>query len=200
MRGTLISACLGVITNLLSKYKQLILLAALVMSAIQVAPAHAHYQWAEVVGVEPIYQQVAVNVPQQQCWTQQIPVTTTSYTQGDYRPRENLTGILVGGLLGAAVGNHLGHGSSNRKVGAVAGGLLGASVANDVGRNNAVRQQSQTRWVNQQQCQTVDQVQYQQQLAGYRVSYLFNGRVLTAMMDRDPGPQVQLWVDVRPFY
>jgi uncharacterized protein YcfJ len=182
------------------KYRQAIRMASLIALVLQVPLARAHYQWAEVVGVEPVYQQVAVNVPQQQCWNQQVPVTTTYYSEGNYRPRDNLTGILVGGLVGAAVGNHLGHGSSNRRIGAVAGGLLGASVANDVGRNNAVRQQSQTQWVNQQQCQMVDQVQYQQQVTGYRVSYVFNGRVLTAMMDRDPGPQVQVWVDVRPYY
>jgi uncharacterized protein YcfJ len=181
-------------------YRQLIRLAGIATLVIQVPLAQADYQWAEVVGAQPVYQQVAVNVPQQQCWNQQVPVTTSYYTEGDYRPKENLTGILVGGLIGAAVGNHLGHGAGNRKVGAVAGGLLGASVANDVGRNNSMRQQSQTQWVNQQQCQTVSQMQYQQQLTGYRVSYLFNGRVLTAMMDRDPGPQVQVWVDVRPYY
>lgn len=172
----------------------------LVAVLIQAPVARAHYQWAEVVGVEPIYQQVAISVPQQQCWNQQVPVTTTYYSESEYRPRENLTGILVGGLIGAAVGNRLGHGSDNRKIGTVAGGLLGASVANDVGRNNSRRTQSETRWVDQQQCQTVNQVQYQQQITAYRVSYLFNGRVLTAMMDRDPGPQVQLWVDVRPYY
>lgn len=154
---------------------------------------HKHHQhhgdYARVVNANPIYQQIATEVPQQSCHYESVayrePGRSSSYT-----------GPIVGGLIGAAVGNELGHSKRNKQVGAVAGGLLGATLGHNVSRHHA----GTTRYRDEQVCHTSYRTEYAQQLVGYNVTYKYHGQLYHTRTDRHPGDRIPVNVQVHPTY
>lgn len=143
--------------------------------------------YARVVDARPIYQRVAIEVPQESC----------SYETVSYREpgrSDSYTGTIVGGLIGAAVGHELGHSRRNKDVGAVAGGLLGASIGRDVSRNRS----GTTRYREEQVCHTSYRKEYTEQLLGYDVTYKYHGQLYQTRTDSHPGRQIPVNVQVRP--
>jgi len=156
------------------------LAAPLLLTALA-APAFAtdYMDRAPVVSSVPVYQ--TVNEPQQQCWTESV----TSYEE-----RRTPGGAILGGLTGGLIGNTIGRGNgraASTAVGAVIGALVGDHLANR--DNSAV---AVTRPI--QRCQTVES--YRQVLAGYQVTYNYNGRNTTVVLPYDPGPSVPIEVGV----
>lgn len=149
-----------------------------------VAPAPAQsqeqvqYVEAPVLSVKPVYQQVQVARPRQEC--QQVPVDTTG---------NHVAGTVLGGALGGLVGNQFGKGSGNAAMtalGAVAGAVAGNSVA------------SQGDGQVQTQCRTINDYVMQRQQDGYDVSYQLNGQTYHTHRDRDPGSTIRVRVGVTP--
>jgi len=85
-----------------------------------------------VIKSEPVYKVVTKRTPYQECWDEQVPVssgTTNNDTIGA------LIGGVAGGILGHQVGG--GHGKDVATVGgAIIGTLVGKNLA-DQGNNNA---------------------------------------------------------------
>ncbi len=142
-----------------------------------------HYDYARVVAVEPIYQQVKYYEPQQEC----------HYERRRIRGGNNTTAIIVGSLLGGALGNELGHNKSNKRVGAVAGAILGGSIANDVTRGKRTYHSQ-----NEQVCTTTQQVRYHEKITGYNVGYKYRGKTYYTQTGRHPGDEIKIAVDIRP--
>ncbi|GJM14544.1 MAG: hypothetical protein DHS20C12_29470 [Pseudohongiella sp.] len=152
--------------------------------------AETDYKYAEVVESTPIYQIVEVQVPQEQCWEEEIVVDRPG------RSRDGNTGVLLSTIIGGAIGNAVGNGKSNRRVGTVVGAVLGHSVGRDIIRAN--RDPDIREYQTVQRCQTVyDEVQ-EERLVGYNVTYLYNGEEHSIRTETDPGEQIRLRVSIEP--
>lgn len=152
---------------------------------------YGDYEYARVIDVDPIIQRVRVSVPREQCYEE------TRYDQGrSSAPRGSAGSMILGGILGAAVGNQIGSGDG-RRAATVAGAVIGSAVGHDVAdRRNASRTSYDSRTV--ERCETTYVDEYEERVDGYDVTYVYNGRRMTTRMPYDPGDRVRVRVDVYP--
>lgn len=141
--------------------------------------------YARVVSRTPIYTQVQVAEPTQQCHQQQVVYN---------EPRHNnLAGTLLGGIIGGVVGHQFG-GGRGRDVATAIGAVVGANVGSQSGRYNGGSQHVSY----QTRCQTVNTYRYEQRLQGYDVTYSYDGRLYSTRLPYDPGNRMQVQVNVQP--
>ncbi len=152
-------------------------------------PRNHHTDYARVTNVDPVYKTVSHRIPEQSCWIE------TSY-EPVYRGHQPGTPMILGTLIGGAIGNKLGHSNTNKKVGAVAGAILGGSIASDINHKN----NNHTVAHDQEVCDTVYRTEYEELLVGYDVSYRYHDRHYTSRMNEHPGKRIKVEVAVRPVY
>lgn len=156
------------------------------------------YDFARVVDVQPVYDEVPVSEPRRVCWNE--PVTYASeprYTR--YRPR-NDTPEIVGGIIGGLIGNQFGHGDG-RAAATVAGFALGSAVARDAERRDRYYDSYGPRYertVNERRCEVREDYRRERQLIGYDVTYDYNGTVGRTFTERQPGTEIRVRVAVEP--
>ena len=143
------------------------------------------YDTAKVVWADPIYETVQVSRPVEECWTEQVVVSDRRH--GSY------TGTIAGGIVGGVVGHQFGRGRGKTAM-TVAGTLLGASIGHDLSHRPA----RAYRVVEEEHCELVEQVEYQEQLVGYRVKYRYKGETFFTRTDEHPGKRIRIRVDVDP--
>jgi uncharacterized protein YcfJ len=162
-------------------------LSVVMLLASQTAFADAEYiDRARVLSVAPQVQQV--NQPRQECRTEYI---SESVYQA---PARSNTGAIIGGVAGGLLGSTIGRGGGRVAAAAVGAGV-GAIVGDRVDNQNPYgNERVVTRPV--QQCVMVDQ--WQTMTTGYLVNYEYQGRQYSTMMDRDPGPTLEVAVMIRP--
>jgi uncharacterized protein YcfJ len=125
------------------------------------AQAESYRVSARVTGVEPFYRTVQASEPVRRCHNVEVPVygTRRGGSSGD---------VLAGALIGGAIGNQFGSGSGKDAM-TVLGAILGADAAGSQPR------QVITGYTTERVCETVDEVRESREVAGYRVSYRWNG-------------------------
>jgi uncharacterized protein YcfJ len=141
-------------------------------------PAASGSDRGSVISVTPIVQQVVV--PRQVCYDEQVAVQ---------RPPSG-AGALVGAIAGGAFGHAIGSGAGQAAATAI-GAFSGAVVGNNV---EAVGQPAQVHTARR--CTT--QNAYEERTTAYNVVYEYAGRQYTSQMRQDPGPYVQVQVQVAP--
>lgn len=146
--------------------------------------------YARVVAAHPVYERVAHSVPREECRIEQVRYEHPSYN------RPSATGILTGTMLGAAVGHQIGRDKDGKKIGRIAGALLGASIGNDVSRRSAP---ARVEYRDEERCDLTYLTEYRQELAGYDVTYEYGGKMYHTRMNHDPGTEIRVAVDVRPY-
>lgn len=166
--------------------RKLILSSMVMMAASQSAFADAEYiDRARVLSVAPQVQQI--NQPRQECHTEYV-------RESVYESSRSNTGAIVGGVAGGLLGSTIGRGNGRIAAAAVGAGV-GAIVGDRVGNQNTYgNERIVTRPI--EQCVMVDQ--WQTVTTGYMVNYEYQGRQYSTMMDRDPGPVLDVAVSVRP--
>lgn len=144
---------------------------------------------ARVVDVEPLVRMVRVSTPRRECWDEVVTIRRA--------PGNSYTPEIVGSIVGAAVGNRFGRGSG-RDIATIAGAVLGGTLGHDYksrrGRPGEVEQ------VVEERCEIHHDVQTEERVEGYRVTYRYHGRDYTTRMDQDPGDRIPVSVSVRPLY
>jgi uncharacterized protein YcfJ len=143
---------------------------------------NAHYAWADVLRVDPVYGVARTSTPSTQCYDQQVVQQT---------PGNKGIGTVLGAVVGGVLGSTIGHGRGNTAAivgGAVAGGAVGNSVSSG----------GQTYASNQTVCQPVTQVSEQRQIIGYDVEYRYHGDVYVSRLSYDPGERLRVRVSVSP--
>lgn len=151
--------------------------------------SNSFQDWARVTNVRPAYQRV--NVPQQQCTNEVVYDQQDSY-RSDNR---SLGGVVIGGLAGGLLGNQVG-GGSGKTAATAAGAVVGAIVGDRISNNGYRGGQQVARGREVQRCYTVDQ--WEDRLSGYDVTYEYNGRRYTQLMQQHPGNRVRVNVSVSP--
>jgi uncharacterized protein YcfJ len=143
---------------------------------------NAHFAWADVLRVDPVYGVTRTATPTQQCYDQQVVQQT---------PSNKGVGTVLGAVVGGVLGSTIGHGRGNTAAivgGAVAGGAVG----------NAVSSGGQAYTSNQTVCQPGTQVAEQRQIIGYDVEDRYHGDVYMSRLSYDPGERLRVRVNVSP--
>jgi uncharacterized protein YcfJ len=162
--------------------KYLVLLLPLLTACTSYSQQHRdRYQMATVTSAQPVYRTVEIHKPKRVCEERQVVK----------RHADSAAPTIVGAIIGGALGNAIGHNSSNKKVGMAAGAVLGGAVGHDIGQKNGTDVMH-----HETVCyQAGTEVEYQSVVDGYQVIYQLNGREYTTLMDRDPGPQMPVYVE-----
>lgn len=142
---------------------------------------------ARVIDSQPIYETVSYNDPVRECRIEERLVR---------HPSRNKTPVILGSIIGGAIGNELGHSKTNKKVGVVVGSILGGAIASDINREHNRHRHSEVR--HERVCHMVDQVRYEEELVGYNVRYKYKGRVYHTTMASHPGERIRIAVNIKP--
>jgi uncharacterized protein YcfJ len=148
------------------------------------------YEYARVVDVDPIIHRVRVSTPRRECYTDTVYEDVRR--QGPSTPGAT----ILGGIIGAAVGNQIGRGDG-RRAATAAGAIIGATVGNtQAERRNPGY--TETRAHDVERCDVRYEERYEERIDGYNVTYVYNGRQSTTRLPYDPGDRIRVRVDVRP--
>ncbi|MEO8802500.1 MAG: glycine zipper 2TM domain-containing protein [Rudaea sp.] len=160
------------------------------------APAYSgddniHYSWADVLRVDPVFDNAAATPAQTECWEEQVPVgSSDSEDRHGKRTAATVFGAIIGGLLGNRIGKGDGRQAATA-AGAVAGGVIGSNLAADDERVDGAR------YTTQRRCRETSAPR-QRHIVGYDVEYRFRGEVYTSRMPHDPGNRLRVRVSVTP--
>ena len=141
--------------------------------------------WADVLRVDPVYDNVVQNRPREECYDADV--------NRRYDTRGNNTGSTVlGAIVGGALGNQVGKGDG-RKAATIAGALIGGAIGNDQARrDDRYYTDSETR------CRTISERSSERRIVGYDVQYRYRGDVYSSQLDYDPGERMRVRVNVMP--
>ncbi len=147
------------------------------------SPAGAHFAWADVLRVDPIYETVSVTRPRRECHDVQVVE----------RQRGNGTaGAVLGAVVGGVLGNTIGKGDG-RKAATVAGAVAGGAI----GHGAATRNDGETGYTRTR-CEDVPEVTQEQRISSYDVEYRYHGDVYVSRLAYDPGERLRVRVSVTP--
>jgi uncharacterized protein YcfJ len=160
-----------------------------------------HYGWADVLRVDPVYDEAAAGAPQeavaggaqQECYEEQVLQEPAQANAPDDGKRGGAT--VLGAIFGGIVGSRFGKGDGRKAAtaaGAVAGGVVGNNLASS---NDAAR--AAPRYTTQRRCRQVEGGA-QRRVVGYDVEYRYRGEVYTSRMNSDPGDRMRVKVTVTP--
>ncbi len=157
------------------------------------------YAYARVVDVDPIVRHIRISEPRRECWTE-TRYEDVSYTERVGPPaKANPGAMILGGIIGAALGNQIGHGDG-RRVATVAGAVIGTAIGHDASsrRGQAQRVVTESRPYEAERCEVRYDERFEDRIDGYRVTYEYNGSRQTTQLPYDPGDRIRVRVDVRP--
>ena len=157
------------------------------------APESMHYGWADVLRVDPVYDDAVAGGPQQECYEEQVLQEPAQANAPDDGKRVGAT--VLGAIFGGIVGSRFGKGDGRKAAtaaGAVAGGVVGNNLASS---NDAAR--VPPRYATQRRCRQVEGAA-QRHVVGYDVEYRYRGEVYSSRMNNDPGDRMRVKVTVTP--
>ncbi len=139
----------------------------------------------------------------QQCWNEQ----TSAYDDGYYRDsngrlyrgdgRTNTSGLVLGALVGGALGNTVGKGDG-RKAATIAGAVIGGAIGAHAG-NDDYQYRDDTSGVVRR-CRTVTLADGGDNRYGnaYNVTYTYAGQTYETVTRYDPGSTIRVMVEIKP--
>lgn len=140
------------------------------------------FAFADVLSAEPVYEVVESTRPREQCFER----------RGE-RYNDSTTGTIVGAIIGGAAGSRVGDGNG-RRAATVAGAVIGGLVGREVDANNGPVRNGGSRT----ECETVNEIVEEQQIAGYDVQYRYRGEVYLSRLSYDPGSKLRIRVAISP--
>ena len=149
-------------------------------------PESIHYGWADVLRVDPVYdEQAQATATHEECYDEQVPVQTQDSRAG---------GTVVGAIVGGVIGHQVGKGNG-RTAATAAGAAAGAVVG-----NNLAAQSDRNGYVTERRCRTVagEGKAGERRIAAYEVEYRYRGELYTARMSYDPGDRMRVRITVTP--
>ena len=173
--------------------------ALLLATSAQAGPGkrNVNYDYAKVVGVDPITETVRVSTPRRECWTEKVE---------HYKERKgykSATPVILGSIIGGAIGNELGHHKDAKRGGLLVGAILGGSIGRDIqrsyGRNHS-RNHGGTYYTNEEVCKTYNDYHDEERVVGYNVAYKYRGHVYHTETPQHPGKRIKVKVKVIPVH
>ena len=213
-------------TSELTGFANVAMLAAAVVFSSAAAASHqrsgftdnSFYAYAKVTQAEPIYETFEHQVPREQCWNEKVRYDTydrhTDHHPQHHARNRSSTPVILGALIGGALGNELGHHKRNKQVGAVAGAILGGAIGADIQRQNHRERHHNVNshdnyhgnydasydvaYRTEQRCKTYYDIETEQRLSGYQVSYIYSGHEYHTITDQHPGKKLRVRIAVAP--
>lgn len=177
----------------------------------QYSRANRFTEYAEVISSHPVYREVSIREPRQECWTEQERHVIRHEGQSSNRYRRHGSGsgdVVVGGLIGGVIGNQLGrHGGRGTRAGATAAGaIIGSALASESGSSARHRREQRHETAPQtvyetrpvEHCRSVTDTRWEQRVQHYDVTYRYMGKTFTTRTKREPGSQIELQISVSP--
>lgn len=159
--------------------KTLLLFSAIGLSGVTSA---RHYtDDAKVVHVEPVYDYLRIQQPEQVC-----------YPLERRHSRYNPTSTIVGAVIGGAIGNALARNSRSRGIATVAGATIGSQIGYHSGRrrdDTSYSQHCETHYASSTKVR---------ELRGYDVTYRYRGQSMHTFMKHYPGKRIKVKVRAKP--
>jgi uncharacterized protein YcfJ len=146
----------------------------------------AHYGWAAVLRVDPVYDEPSATVQQQECYEEQVPLGESGPEDHGKRTMATMIGAVVGGLLGNQVGK-----GDGRQAATVAGAVAGGAIGNQVAREPP-------QYTTQRHCRPIGVGPGPRHVVAYDVEYRYRGEVFTSRVAYDPGDRMRVRVSVTP--
>ncbi|AJQ92666.1 glycine zipper 2TM domain-containing protein [Gynuella sunshinyii] len=145
-----------------------------------IAGADSYITKAKVIDSTPIYESIRHRQPIEVCRDD----------DDGYQHRSSVTGAVVGSVIGAAIGSQVisSHHHHDAVAGTIVGGAVGAAIGSQAGMKPQYRPH--------RQCHTEYDIDYREELVGYRVTYLYQGKEYQTRMQKRPGRFVRLRVEV----
>jgi uncharacterized protein YcfJ len=183
--------------------KTIVLAVASLASALAPAAyADAFPDNARVISSRPVIEQIPI--AREECYNDRVRGyeerrVVRSDTGAAIGP-----GTVLGAIIGGVAGHQFGNSSGGRDRGTAAGAIVGGLVGNQVDRDRGVvgdrRETVEVERVpverNVERCRTVNEMR--EATVGYDVRYEYRGRQFNARMPFNPGPNLQVRVDVQP--
>ena len=149
---------------------------ATICSMFVISPAISETRIETVLGtvthVDTLTSTYTVKTPKDErfCEIRDVPI------YGEGQKSDELGSMIIGGLLGSAVGNKLSDNNGAGAAGAVAGALLGRSQANKSAKSGDI-----VGYRQQETCETKRVIleEVRSKISGYRVQVEADGRILT---------------------
>ena len=161
-------------------------------------PLHSQgqqYVYGKVLEVTPVYRQIRVNHPVQECWSEPV-----RYPSRNHYSNNNAGNTLAGGLIGGIIGHQFGDGRG-RDLATAVGTSMGAQAGHDSSRNHYDQPSYDTRESRyEERCETHNRVSYEEVVDSYKVRYIYKGKRYQTDMPYDPGKKIKLKVSVDPVY
>jgi uncharacterized protein YcfJ len=138
----------------------------------------------------------------EQCWNEQSRRYDDDYYRDEngrlYRDdgRNNNTGIVVGAIVGGALGHQVGNGDG-RRAATIAGAVIGGAVGHNIDRNDGDHEYRGNDGIVRR-CRTVEGMGNRHRRDGFEVTYRYAGQSYQAYMQRHPGRTIRVLVDVSP--
>ncbi len=165
---------------------------------------YGDYDYARVIDVDPIVRRIRVTEPRRECFEETRYEYERPYGIRYAERGGSAAGpMILGGLIGAAVGNQIGSGDG-RRAATVAGAIIGSAIGHDAAARRDTRtvgrydERYEARPYTVERCEIRHLESWEERIDGYRVTYDYNGRRGQMTLPYDPGPQVRVRVDIRP--
>jgi uncharacterized protein YcfJ len=161
--------------------------------------------YARVIDVEPLRRRIRVTEPRRECFEETRYAEPRPYAQRS-EPRQAAGSMILGGILGAAIGNQFGHGDG-RRAATVAGALIGSAIGHDSAHPSSDAYGYRGRVDDRtygggpytaQRCEVRYQERWEERIDGYHVTYEYNGRRYETQLPYDPGQKLRVRVDIQP--
>ena len=159
---------------------------------------------AQVIRVERVNSNVGA-YQRQECWNEQTRGYEDGYYRDDYGrlyrgdDRNSKTGVVVGAIVGGALGNQVGKGDG-RKAATIAGAVIGGIIGNNVQRDTNQYEYRDDTSNTVRRCRTVYDNNNNSAYGdydAYKVTYRYAGQTYTAFTDYRPGRTIRVRVNVR---
>lgn len=149
------------------------------------------HDYAEVIESRPLYRQVRISEPRQECWDERVVYRD----RGDVWFDDAAAGTVFGAIAGGVAGHQFGKGRGKDAATAL-GAIIGAGIGQRVAVNNSPPRAERVGY--EQRCQLVDSYRYEERVEAYDVTYRYHGRVYSTRLPYDPGRRIAVNVHVQP--
>ncbi|RXK01018.1 hypothetical protein CRU98_00775 [Arcobacter sp. CECT 8986] len=169
--------------------KKIIVLSALFTNLIFANSLQSN-EFARVTHSEPIYKEVRVSQPVQECYEQEYrqKVYDDNYSYSN----NNSIGLdtIVGVTAGAILGNQIGKGNGNTAA-KIVGGLLGGKIANELRTNDSNSYHYETKY--RTKCETkYEKVRTKRVITGYKNYFKYDG-VKYSKVTKHPKKRIRIY-------
>jgi len=166
--------------------KSFILISVIAFCTSLFAETISYGDSVRVIKSSPEYRTVTTRTPYQECWDEQVPVSSNNNVGNDN------VGALIGGVAGGILGHQVG-GGSGKTAATVGGAIIGTLVGKNLSSNN--QNYNEPTYQKQRRCVTKYEERASEKFIGYKNIANYKGKRIVKYSDR-PLHRIRLHISV----